>query len=223
MVCKSIFSHSFAAVLIPAVLKAKYILFVLFLWVVPLGSYAQVEVSFKDSIIYYNQHRIKLDLAGTRPLTIWGLSNIALSGVGYFTARQDEWKYFHEMNVMLGAVNTGIAAINLARARKQMAEKPNYKLYYARYLEDKRLYLTYIGADVLFIGVGTGLFEYAKNNKDNPALYTGFGRSIALQGITRLLLDNIIFSAHLRYNVRWLRLIDAMRFSDKGIGFSCTL
>lgn len=202
-------------------MKARHILFLLFLCAISRSSYAQ-EIVFKDSIVVYNKHRIDVDVAGTKALGIWGLSNIALGGAGYFTARQDEWKYFHGMNAIFGVVNTGIAAINLGRARKQMADKPDYRLYYGQYLADKRLYLTYVGTDVLFVCAGTGLIAYSNKAKENPALYSGFGRSIAIQGVARLLFDNIMYAAHNRYNVRWLRLIDAMRFSSNGIGFNCT-
>ena len=65
----------------------------------PRFSYAQV-ISFGDTITTYNKARIKINKMGMRVLGAWGIANIAEGTVGYFTAKQDEWKYFHGMPLL---------------------------------------------------------------------------------------------------------------------------
>jgi hypothetical protein len=202
-------------------LKVKYLL-ILLLSVAMCPAHAQ-EVAFRDSITAYNKHRIKINYSGTRVLALWGVSNVAAGGIGYFAARRDEWKYFHGMNAAWGAINAGIAALSLRATRKQMAEPFNSKGYYERYRHDKKLYLINAGLDVLYIAGGAAMVEYSTHNKDNAAMLLGFGRSIAVQGVALLLFDNIMLNVHLRYNARWLRIMDELRLTNNGIGLSIAL
>jgi len=178
------------------------------------------EVSFKDSLAAYNLHRISITRTGMKVLGSWGIVNIAGGAVTYFTTTQDEWKYFSEMNVVWGAVNTGIAAMSLAGIRREMAIKMDYQQSYGRYRANKKLYLINAGLDVIYIGAGIGLTAYAQNtNKDQP-IYSGFGKSIAVQGIFLLLFDNIMFSANQLDNSKWFRLMNEIRFTGNSVGFN---
>jgi len=178
------------------------------------------EVSFKDSLAAYNLHRISITRTGMKVLGSWGIVNIAGGAVTYFTTTQDEWKYFSEMNVLWGAVNTGIAAMSLAGIRREMAIKMDYQQSYGRYRANKKLYLINAGLDVIYIGAGIGLTAYAQNtNKDQP-IYSGFGKSIAVQGIFLLLFDNIMFSANQLDNSKWFRLMNEIRFTGNSVGFN---
>jgi len=178
------------------------------------------EVSFKDSLAAYNLHRISITRTGMKVLGSWGIVNIAGGAVTYFTTTQDEWKYFSEMNVVWGAVNTGIAAMSLAGIRREMAIKMDYQQSYGRYRANNKLYLINAGLDVIYIGAGIGLTAYAQNtNKDQP-IYSGFGKSIAVQGIFLLLFDNIMFSANQLDNSKWFRLMNEIRFTGNSVGFN---
>ena len=178
------------------------------------------EVSFKDSLAAYNLHRISITRTGMKVLGSWGIVNIAGGAVTYFTTTQDEWKYFSEMNVLWGTVNTGIAAVSLAGIRREMEAKMDYRQSYGRYRANKKLYLINAGLDVIYIGAGIGLTAYAQNtNKDQP-IYSGFGKSIAVQGIFLLLFDNIMFSANQLDNSKWFRLMNEIRFTGNSVGFN---
>lgn len=155
-------------------------------------------------------------------LGCFGVANAVAGGVGYFTAKQDEWKYFHEMNAAWGIVNAGLATYRLSRARKQAKAKLDYTVAYDNYRRDKRIFIINIGLDAAYVAVGAGLAQYAKTDKSNPALFTGFGRSIVLQGVSLLIFDNIMYRAHLKYNSRWAQLLDEMHFTGNGIGFNYT-
>ena len=149
----------------------------------------------------------------------WGIVNIARGTIGYFTAKQDEWKYFQEMNVLWGVVNTGIAAMGLAGVRREAEKKMNYYQSYDRYKATKKLYLINIGFDVLYIATGVGLTEYGSTAKNNADIFKGFGKSVAMQGVFLLLFDNVMFAAHQRSNSKWYQLMNEIRLSNAGVGF----
>lgn len=180
--------------------------------------YAQ-QLSFKDTIAAYNTYRVNTNRTGMKVLGGWGLVNIAAGTAGYFTAPENEWKYFHEMNAIWGVVNTGIAALGLYGVRKEANGKLSFKQSYGHYLADKRLYLINAGLDVVYIGAGIALNEYGRDAKHDADIYSGFGKSVAVQGVFLLLFDNIMYAAHQRYNTRWLRIMSEIRFSGTSLGF----
>ncbi|MCD6012173.1 MAG: hypothetical protein K0Q79_2035 [Flavipsychrobacter sp.] len=177
------------------------------------------EISFKDTVAVYNAQRIRTNKTGMKVLGAMGIASMVSGGVGYVTARQDEWKYFHGMNVLWGAVNTGIAFMGMSGVRKEMAAKYNYLQAYNRYLSNKKLYLINAGLDVLYIAGGVALNEYGRTAGNDKAIYQGFGKSIAIQGIALLLFDNIMFASHHRHNSKWHILMYDLRFTGNGIGF----
>jgi hypothetical protein len=199
--------------------NTRILLFILLTFITCRAS-AQV-ISFKDTVVAYNKHRLNINRTGMKVLGSWGIVNIAGSGAGYFAAKQDEWKYFHEMNVLWGVVNTGIAAFSLARVRKEMRTEMGFDQAYGHYKSDKKIYLINAGLDVLYIGTGVALTALSQNAKktSDAAILKGFGRSIAVQGVFLLLFDNIMFSIHHRSNSKWFQLMNEIHVSGSGIGF----
>jgi hypothetical protein len=153
----------------------------------------------------------------------WGLANIAAGSISYFTTNQSETKYFSEMNMAWGIVNTGISTLSLLNIRREMAANLGYEGSYRSYKANKRLYLINAGLDVLYISAGVGLSAYSQNSKlknADQAMYSGFGKSIVIQGVLLLLFDNFMFSAHQLDNSKWYRIMDEIRFTNKTVGFN---
>jgi hypothetical protein len=198
-------------------LVKKAVVLLLFFCIAATG-YAQ-EIYFKDTIAAYNTKRLNTNKKGMKVLGAWGLTNIAASTVGYFTANTDEWKYFHEMNVLWGVVNTGIAGLALGGVRKEMAATLTYQQAYNRYVSTKRLYLINAGLDVLYIGTGIGLNEYGATAKKDAAIFKGFGKSLVVQGVFLLLFDNVMFASHQRQNTKWYRIMNEIRITNNGVGY----
>ncbi len=184
-----------------------------------LGATAQ-EIHFADTIKAYNRARITTNARGASVLNVWGVANIGVGCVGYFTAKKDEWKYFHEMNAIVGAVNTTISGLAFYSVRKQAKEHPGPKAAYARYKSDKATYLSSIVIDAAMVGAGAGLVLYSADNKKSPGMYLGFGRSLVVQGVCLLAFDNIMYRAHLKYNSRWAQLLEELRFTGAGFSFN---
>ena len=155
-------------------------------------------------------------------LCTWGVANIADGGIGYFTAKQNEWKYFHEMNALWGVVNTSIAAISLNNGRKEMIERLNAQQSYDQYKASKKIYLINSGLDLLYMVTGLGLTKYGETTKNNPAIFSGFGKSIVMQGAFLFIFDNFMYTSHARYNNRWIRLMDEISVSNNGVSIRHT-
>jgi hypothetical protein len=180
------------------------------------------EISFKDTIAAYNSQRLHINRTGMEVLGAWGIVNIAGGGIGYFTAKQDKWKYFQEMNFFWGVINTGIAASGFAGVRKEMQKKMTADQAYDRYQATKKLYLINIGLDVVYIGTGVILTSAGNNNKRNGDILNGFGKSVALQGVFLLLFDNVMFASHQRNNSNWFRIMNEIHVSGTGVGINHT-
>jgi hypothetical protein len=179
-------------------------------------------LSFKDTVAAYSAHRIHTNKKGMIVLGSWGIANIAGSGYGYFSATKNEWKYFHEMNVLWGVVNAGIAGFGLSGVRKDMNTKHNYEQSYDRFQANKKTYLINAGLDVLYIGAGIGMYEYGASATTNGDMFKGFGRSFIIQGVFLLLFDDVMYASHMRYDTRWFRIMSEIRVTNNGIGFSHT-
>lgn len=155
-------------------------------------------------------------------LCTWGIANIADGGIGYFAAKQDEWKYFHEMNAVWGAANFTIASLRLGHGRYELSEKLNYRQSYSRYKADKKRYLINSGIDVLFISAGLALTKYNAPTKTGQAMYNGFGKSIVLQAGFLFIFDNFMYTSHARMSSKWYRIMDEISVSANGIGIKHT-
>ena len=197
------------------------LLIVFLLLITAVQSNAQ-QISFKDTTAAYNKQRIAVNERGMKVLGAWGIANMVDGGVGYFTAKQDQWKDFHAMNAAWGLVNTGIAAMGMHGVRKELAANLNSEQAYKRYLDNKKLYLVNIGFDVFYVGAGAGLAVLGAHDKSNGPLYKGFGSSIAMQGIFLLLFDNVMFASQERNNSKWFLIMNEIRVSNHGVGFSHT-
>ena len=156
-------------------------------------------------------------------LGLWGIASMADGGVGYFTAKQDEWKYFHEMNAVWGVVNTGVAVFGLQNSRKEMTERINYDQAYDRFKATKKLYLINAGLDVLYMATGLVLTKSAENSKNNQTILNGFGKSIVLQGAFLFVFDNFMYTSHAKYSSKWYQLMNEITLGGNGIGIRHTI
>ena len=183
------------------------------------NSVAQ-QMSIRDTVKAYDRHRIITNVQGAEVRAGWGIANIAAGVAGGLTARQDQWKYFHETNAVAGLFNTGMALRGIATARRQAAAKPDMQTAYENYRRDKRAHLMNIGADVVCLSAGLLLASHGQKAANDGAIYTGLGRSLMIQGIFLLGYDNILLAAKQRYTLRWARILDELHFTGNGIGFN---
>lgn len=175
------------------------------------------SISFKT----LNQQRIETNKKGMIVLGSWAAINIISGGAGYFASNNDEWKAFHEMNVLWNIANGVIAIGGYMGAKKELAETMSCKNMLHRYEANKRLYLINAGLDVLYLGGGVLIAEHGKY-KNNSARWQGFGKSIIVQGAFLLFFDSIMYASHQNKDKQWYRLLQGLCVTNDGIGLRYT-
>jgi hypothetical protein len=114
----------------------------------------------------------------------WSVANI-ISGVVGQANTSGQAKYFHQMNLIWGAVNFLIAGSGYIGTKKRSAD-----LSLAASLKQQsvieKTFLFNAGFDLAYLAGGAYFIEKGKTNS-NPEKYTGYGKSILLQGGALLL------------------------------------
>jgi hypothetical protein len=181
------------------------------------GAYARGGDS--STIVDLNIHRLQIDRTGMRVLGAWGLASTVAGVAGAVSAKDEEWKRFHQMNAVWGIVNLGIAGLGYMGAGREMKKSFSNTEALHAYESDKRLYLINGGLDVLYIASGVFLTEHAKHSGDDAAMYRGFGKSLILQGAGLLLFDASMFLAHNRQDKAWYKALQGVCITGDGIGW----
>ena len=148
------------------------------------------EFSFAQDLNLVNENRQKLSREGMTFLTSWAATNIAGGTTAYFLAKDKEWKYFHEMNVLWNTVNMGLGIAGL------LSERKSRKMLDFTEAQKKveRIFLFNSGLDLLYIGGGVAMLQ-TKNAK-NPERMRGYGNALILQGSFLLVFDAVEYFLH---------------------------
>jgi len=168
-----------------------------------------------------NDRRVAVNNTGMTILGAWGAANIVGGVTGTLVATDQEWKSFHTMNALWGAVNLGIAAMGYMGAKKEATQTLSCDKALARYESNKRLFLINAGLDVMYIGGGIALSAYA-DDLSNTDRWRGYGRSITMQGIFLLVFDGTMYALHQHNNKQWYKLLEGVCVTGNGVGFNYT-
>jgi len=183
-----------------------------------LAQLAKSQSVKTDSASLLNAERITTNRHGMHVLEAWGLANVAGGAAGYFATSNKEWKDFSLMNLSWGVVNAGIAYMGLGGVRQEMINKTSCNDMLQRYESNKRLYLINAGLDAVYIGTGLFLWEHSNTVTNHAELWSGFGKSIALQGLFLLIFDSTMYASHQSKNKRWYRITEGLCITNNGIG-----
>jgi hypothetical protein len=145
------------------------------------------------------QQRIKLDKTHGSVLGGWGLANVATGIVGANTSGGSH-RYFHQMNVGWGVINTGLAYFIRRQVPKDQAKAPNPAMVRMAQQRVESLLLLNTGLDLAYVAVGWGVKQRANNmaagKSRDRAL--GFGESWMVQGGFLLVFDVWQYVRHRR-------------------------
>lgn len=168
----------------------------------------------------FNKERLYINKTGMGILTGWSLVNMAEGGIGYFSAKEGEAKYFHQMNGMWGVINVVLGATGLVQAIRdnktydfQNSLKQQYKL--------EKVFLFNTALDIVYVSAGFYLREMAKTDLKRKDRFLGWGNSIILQGGFLCVFDAILFSVHNNHGNKKLEPIirrAAFTLNENGIG-----
>lgn len=126
----------------------------------------------------------------------WAAVNIA-SGLTLRARNEGTQHYFHEMNALWNSVNLGIATLGYVAANKLNTPVSPVHLFSEQAKLDQTL-LFNAGLDLAYIAGGLYLTERAKNSDKNSERFTGYGRSVIMQGGFLFAFDVIMVLVHQR-------------------------
>jgi hypothetical protein len=175
-------------------IKSTYTFFLLLL-LLSGGLMAQVQTDLDN----FNKERIHINKTGMTVLTCWSLANVAEGGIGYFSAKEGEAKYFHQMNGLWGIINVVFGATGLLQAIK------DHRTYdFEKTLKQQqgieKTFIANAALDLVYVSVGIYLKENAKVDLKRSEKYRGWGNSIIMQGAFLCLFDASMFIAHNHHN-----------------------
>lgn len=152
--------------------------------------HAAAQQSAPDS---FNVKRLQINKQGMTVLGSWGAANIIYGAIARTNATGAD-KYFHEMNMIWGSIDLGLAALGYIGSRKRTPVTTASALQKQTALE--KTFLFNAGLDVAYIAGGFYLQEKAKNDLSRHDRYKGYGSSIVLQGAALLLFDGVMYVIH---------------------------
>jgi hypothetical protein len=178
------------------------------------------QQNFNDSIA---MSRNNITEKAMITLGSWAAVNIA-SGFIIAGQKQGESKYFWQMNAYWNLINGGLAIMGYINARKAMTRKYDLAENESAQLSMEKLYAINFGLDLAYIATGFYLRERGVNdtNQKSRDQFTGYGKSIIVQGGFLLIMDGIVLSLHHKNSVRLNKKLKGLELGagPNGLGLS---
>lgn len=143
-----------------------------------------------EQLLKVNQERNEANRGAMMVLNTWAAGNIAEGLSGWATAKDPEWRAFHQMNFLWNLVNLGLGvngviqtysdprAMDLTASRKASADTQ------ISYLVNFGLDFVYMTVAAILVGVGI---------KHDIPLLRGWGKSILIQAAFLALFDVALY------------------------------
>ena len=150
--------------------------------------------SQKTELIGFEKKRIGYTKSAMTGLGIWSVTNIVGSGIATNT-RNNETRYFHQMNVMWGSINLALAGLGYWGAIREKVDNPTLEAVLKHQNRIEKTDLINAGLDVIYYCGGLLMVKTSENQK-NPDKFRGYGNSIMLQGGFLFIYDAVLYWVH---------------------------
>lgn len=184
---------------------------------------ASISVQAQDMEVFhqYNRELNTHSRNGMIALGSWGAGNIIAGTAGMLTTERGSMMFnFHLMNTAWNAVNIGIAIPGYLGARKRLKKEYDIPGSYKLQRQQETVYLLNAGLDVLYIGSGVFMQEFA-NRFDNDRVrnsFQGMGYSLIMQGGFLLIFDAVMFGVHKsHWNKNRAKIWEQLEFNGTSI------
>lgn len=189
-------------------------------WLPLTGWLSTVSGQVQQELDQYNRERLSINKTGMAILASWSMANVIGGGTGYFTAREGEARYFHQMNGMWGLVNLAIGGAGWLGALR------DHKTYdFEQSLKNQqgheKVFILNAALDAVYITAGLLLVQNGKADPKRAGRYRGWGNSLMVQGGGLLIFDAVMFVVHNHHGKnKLLPIIRRANFSwnENGIG-----
>ena len=191
---------------------------VLCLVAVGLQSAKAQEIHIRDSIRLYNQKRIRINYIGSLTLGAWGVGNIVYGGAG-ISGHQGPDQCAYQVNTAFGVLNTGISIARYIGVAGQLAHMDAYRPTVGYYQTDRNYSIGVTIADLAITCGGLYALSHSQAGSMDVLRNPAAARSICLQGLVRLIIDEGFWIAHFSNNMRWYDIMADFQFTGNSIGF----
>jgi hypothetical protein len=179
-----------------------------------------LNCSFGQQYVSFNEARLEVDKKLMLGLGTWATANFVSSGIGWSQANSTESTYFHQMNVMWNVVNIGLAIPGYIKATKANTDL-NYETTLLEQRKTEKIFLINTCLDVAYISSGWLLLNRSKVMEPVQERFSGYGKSLLLQGGFLFLFD---LTAYLTHKTHGKQLVNSslgsIGMSPTGIGLT---
>lgn len=149
----------------------------------------------QDKLSSWNQQRLDKNKQAMYVLGGWAVGNMAVGAIG-MARTSGEKRAFHQMNLGWNLVNLGLAASGIWNASHADATALDTWHSWKAHENTQRLFLFNAGLDAGYIMTGFWMQERGKNATQHTDRWTGFGKSLVLQGAFLMVFDLGAFLFH---------------------------
>ena len=162
-----------------------------------------------------NRKKNKITRTGMTALGGWAAANLIYSGIATGQT-SGTTNYFHQMNVMWGGINLGLAALGYIGTKNKDGLSLSQTLKQMAGVE--KTYLFNFGLDAAYMASGFYLKERSKNTVKNAQKFKGYGESIIMQGAALFVLDGVMFALHNNNSKKLHKLMEKTQVGITGNG-----
>ncbi len=175
---------------------------------------------FSQQVELSNFNRQRVDIAKRSMLVLggWGAANVAF-GAALTGNSTGVDHYFHQMNLVWGGINLGIAALGYWGARKENTS--GFTSSIKRQHQVEKIFLFNAGLDLAYISTGLYLKEKAKSSMNHADRYQGYGQSFIMQGSALLLFDTVLFFVHHKHGTALYKIDPKLVIAATTNGIGC--
>lgn len=174
-----------------------------------------LHVSSQTNLQLFDQERAGITKRGMLVLGSWGTANIIIGAIGQ-SSSSSETRYFHQMNLIWGAVNLAIALPTYLSLNRQQASA-SLAASVKQQANIEKTFLFNAGLDLVYIT--SGFYCKEKSNNDSKHdLYRGYGNSLLVQGGGLLLFDVTMYLTHMQHGKKMYKILSSIQLSGNSIG-----
>jgi hypothetical protein len=178
-----------------------------------------IAITAQTGLPEFNKERYHINQTGFLVLSSWSVINIASGAIGMSSAH-GQAKYFHQMNLIWGAVNFVVAFPGYLGARKS-----NTDLSLAASVKGQsaveKTFIFNAGLDIAYMAGGAWFLQKANSvSPDKYDKYKGYGKSIVMQGAFLFLFDAVMFATHNRHGKKLTKALNGLELGPKSIGMN---
>ncbi|MFN7117778.1 MAG: DUF6992 family protein [Saprospiraceae bacterium] len=172
----------------------------LFTSILLLFAFDVVAQSDTASLLSLNENRLEISRLHACILGSWAILNITVSGYLTWKLYDGEPESFHHMNAAFNLVNFVIAWAMLYTVTHSDPAQFDLASTVAKHYTAQKLLMLNIGLDIIYALTGFLLYRHSKVVEKFDFMWSGFGKSLIIQGLFLLLLDTTMSFIHASYN-----------------------